>query len=343
MLQFLLRRLLQAIPTIFGISILAFGIMVAAPGGPTAAMKLDPRLSTAQREKAQRELGVRDSVAIQYLRWLIGDDWYTYEFTDDDGTTVEKQGESKGILRGDFGRSFTHRRPVFDLMKDKIQPTAELGLFSLFFSFLLGIPVGILAAIKPNGIFDNITRVFAVVFSAVPQFLLGLMLLLAFGSYLGWLPLGGRCPVSISGECSLADRAERLILPVFALSTGGIAVLSRYTRSSMLDVLNKDYVRTARAKGLSGNAVFYRHAFRNAMIPLATFLGPAIPGILGGAVVIEQIFSWQGLGRVALEATLQQDYPVVMAFVIFGGISTIIGYLISDVLYAWIDPRIRLG
>lgn len=342
MLRFILRRILQAIPTLFGISFLSFAIMTAAPGGPTAAMKLDPHLTVKQREAAADRLGVNDPFFVQYIRWLIGDDWKTYETVDKDGNIVREKGENKGILRGDFGRSFTYKMPVVDLIKEKLQPTAELGLLSLLVGFGLGVPIGILSALNQGGKFDNFTRVVAVVFNALPAFYMGLLLILVFGSYLELLPMGNRCPISVSGECSLTDRAERLILPVFTIATGFIAVLSRYARAATLDVLNQDYVRTARAKGLTSRQITFRHVGRNTLIPIVTLLGPSIPGILGGAVVVERIFSWQGLGRLALEAVTTQDYPVVMAFVMFGGVSTVIGYLLSDIMYALVDPRISL-
>jgi peptide/nickel transport system permease protein len=342
MIRYLLRRLLQSIPTLFGITIISYGIMLAAPGGPAAALTFDPQARGAQNEARRQSLGLDDPVWLQYVRWLAGDDWHTYQITNEDGEVIEQNGTRKGILRGDFGRSFSHKRPVLELISDKIQATAELGILSLLISFGLGVPLGILAAVSAGGAFDGLTRLVAVFITSIPSFLLGVMLIIVFGTWLGWLPLGGRCPISISGQCSLMDRGEHLILPVFTLSIGGVAVLSRYIRSKTLDVLTKDYVRTAKAKGLPMRKVYFSHATRNALIPVATFLGPSIPGILGGSVIIEQVFSWQGLGRMGLEAALQQDYPVIMAFVLFGGVSTIFGYLLSDILYVIVDPRIRL-
>lgn len=368
MFKYILRRIIQAIPTMVGISIISFAIMAAAPGGPTAAMKLDPKSTLQQREQAAERLGINDPVHIQYLRWMIGDapiiidDIHIYKsikiplpkitiwggrvlpIFDRSGNELGTEvGTQKGILRGDFGRSFTYKRPVDSLIKEKMGPTAELGAASLLVGFGVGVPLGILAALGQGGTFDNFTRIMAVIFNAVPAFWLGLLLILIFGSELGLLPMGNRCPISVSGECSLTDRAERMILPVFTLATGFIAVLSRYSRAATLDVLNQDYVRTARAKGLRANQVSFTHVGRNTLIPIVTLLGPSIPGILGGAVVVERIFSWQGLGRLALEAVTTQDYPVVMAFVMFGGISTVLGYLLSDILYAVVDPRISLS
>jgi peptide/nickel transport system permease protein len=218
-----------------------------------------------------------------------------------------------------------------------------LGVSALTVGLLLGIPIGILSAVWQGGIFDNGSRVMAVFFNAVPVFWLGLMLILIFGKWLDVLPMGNQCPLTLRGCESLEDRAEHLLLPVFTLGTGWIAVLSRYMRTATLEVLNQDYIRTAQAKGLPNRDVWFVHATRNALIPIATILGPAIPGLLGGAVITETIYSWPGLGRLSFEAVLQQDYPMVMAVVILSGTVTILGYLFSDVMYALVDPRIRLN
>jgi peptide/nickel transport system permease protein len=199
-----------------------------------------------------------------------------------------------------------------------------------------------MAAVRRGGWFDNSMRIMAVVFDAIPSFWLGLMLILLFGVQLKVLPLQGRCKATISDSCPpLYDRLQYLVLPTFILATGLIAGYSRYTRASMLDVINQDYIRTARSKGLTDRMVWFKHAARNALIPIATFLGPALTGILGGAVITETIFSWPGVGRTVVAAVTQRDYPVVMAVTIYAALATIIGYLISDVLYGIIDPRIR--
>ncbi len=209
--------------------------------------------------------------------------------------------------------------------------------------FGIGIPVGILSAVMRGGAFDNMSRILAVLFNAVPVFWLGLMLILIFGKWLEVLPMGNQCPLTMKGCENIGDYARHLVLPIFTLGTGWIAVLSRYMRTSTLDVLSQDYIRTAQAKGLPNSKVWFVHATRNALIPIATILGPAIPNLLSGAVITETIFSWPGLGRLSFEAVIQQDYPMVMAVVLLSGLITIIGYLLSDILYAFIDPRIRLG
>ena len=180
------------------------------------------------------------------------------------------------------------------------------------------------------------------VFDAIPSFWLGLMLILLFGAQLQLLPLQGRCRATISDTCPpIYERIQYMILPTFILATGLVAGYSRFTRASMLDVINQDYIRTARSKGLSDRMVWFKHAARNALIPIATFIGPALTGILGGAVVTETIFSWPGVGRSIVQAVTQRDYPVVMAVTIYAALATIFGYLLSDVLYGIIDPRIR--
>jgi len=356
MFRYVIRRLIQAVPTLLGITILSFLLMDLAPGDPVSLLTFDPRITPQQRQAVAARLGVNDPVYIQYLRWLLGDDWMR---VDDDGDGLadraylipldadgdgvpEPPGERQGIIRGDFGRSFFQRRPAMQIIGERIGPTLELGGIALLVSLVVGIPIGILAAVGRGGWFDNLTRVLAVFFNAIPVFWLGLILILIFGSQLGVLPMGGRCKATLTSTCPpLWQRLDYLVLPVFVLATGGIAGYSRYMRASMLDVISQDYIRTARSKGLPLRAVWFRHGARNALIPLATFLGPAITGLLGGAAITETIFSWPGLGRLGVEAVTQLDYPLVMAVVILTSITTVIGYIISDILYAIIDPRIR--
>ena len=353
--KFILRRLIQAIPTMFGITILSFLIMSAAPGGPAAALTFDPRMPLKQREAMEAKLGFNDPLPVQYVRWLLGDRpikvvgvtlWEGREITtfDRKGNAIGvKEGTSGGIIRLDFGRSLFYKRPVIDLMKERAGATVQLGFASLIIGFGIGIPIGTLSAVWQGSGFDNSSRILAVFFNAVPVFWLGLMLILIFGKWMEILPMGNRCPLTIKGCETTGDYIKHMILPVFTLGTGWIAVLSRYMRTSTLDVLNQDYIRTAQAKGLPDSKVWFVHATRNALIPIATILGPAIPNLLSGAVITETIFSWPGLGRMSFAAVIQQDYPVVMAVVLLSGFITIIGYLLSDILYAVIDPRIRLG
>jgi peptide/nickel transport system permease protein len=330
--------------------------MLAAPGGPVVALTFDPRMTPREREAIAARLGVNDPWPVQYLRWLLGDDWMRFD-SDGDGLAdqafllpldangdgePEAPGERRGVVRGDFGRSFFQRRPVLDVIGERIPATLELGMASLFISLIVGVPIGIFAAVKRGGWFDNSTRVVAVIFNAVPVFWLGLILILIFGSRLGVLPMQGRCEPALTGGCPpIYERLEFLILPTFVLATGGIAGFSRFMRASMLDVISQDYMRTAMAKGLPPRTVWFRHGARNALIPIATFLGPALTLVLSGAAITETVFTWPGLGLLSVRAVIQRDYPVVMAVTIMTAIATILGYILSDIMYAVIDPRIR--
>jgi peptide/nickel transport system permease protein len=358
MTQFIFRRLVQSITTFFGITILSYLLKLGAPGGPVVALTFGPRITPQEREAYAARLGVNDPVFIQYLRWLLGDDWMRWDGDGDgvadhnfllpldaDGDNVaEEPGTRRGILRGDFGLSFFQRRPVLDVIVERIPATLELGFTALILSIVIGVPVGIWAAIRRGGLFDNLTRVVAVIFNAIPGFWLGLILILIFGSNLGLLPMGNRCGAALSGGCPpIYQRLNYLLLPTLVLAAAPIASYSRFMRASMLETISKDYIRTAQAKGLSSRVVWFRHGARNALIPLATFLGPAITGLLGGAAVVETIFSWPGLGRLAVTSVVQQDYPIVMATVILTAAATLLGLLLSDILYVYIDPRIRFS
>jgi len=357
MFKYILRRLVQAVPTFFGITILAYLLMSLTPGGPLGALTFgNPRMTPDQQERIAIRLGVNDPVPVQYLRWLLGDDWMRWDSTGDgiadhaflialdaDGDgEPEPPGDRKGILRGDFGTSFFNNRPVIDVLVERLPATLELSVISLVVGTVLGILIGILAAVNRGGVFDNFSRVMAVIFNAVPNFWLGLLMLLLFAVTLDVLPLGDRCKTTLDPSCPpLQERLQYVILPVIILSVGPIAGFSRFMRASMLEVVSQDYIRTARAKGVPEKRVWFTHGMRNALIPIATFLGPALTGLLGGAVVTETVFNYPGVGRTVVQAFTQRDYPVVMAVTIYAAIATILGYLLSDILYAVIDPRIR--
>jgi peptide/nickel transport system permease protein len=316
-------------------------------------LSFGPNTTPSQREALADRLGTDKPFYEQYFTWLVGDDFREYEqldsrgnpVLDEEGNPVIENGTRKGILRGDFGRSFTAKKPAMDVIREKVLATLELGVLSLLVGLGVGVPIGIMAAVNQGGFFDQVTRVLAVVFNAIPIFWLGLLLILVFGSWLGWLPMGNRYPVTyaLTKEVTLWERIQHLMMPVFVLSAINIAVFSRFMRASTLDILHQDYIRTAKAKGLPNSSVWSTHAARNALIPIATLIGPSIPNILGGALITETIFSWPGLGRLAFSAVIQLDYPVVMGTVILAGVSTILGFLISDILYGIIDPRVRLS
>lgn len=360
MIKYTLRRLLQAIPTFLGITILSY-ILMASSGNPVRLLTFGNRnITPQQRMDLEKRLGLADPVPVQYLRWLLGDDWMRRD-TDGDGVSdtaiiialdvdndgePEPPGQSQGILRGDFGESLivARGRQVIDVIAERVGPTLELGAAALITGLVIGVPIGILAAVRRGGWFDNLTRVLAVVFNAIPVFWLGLILILVFGVALDLLPMGGRSAATLrGGSPPIYERIQYMILPTFVLATGAIAVYSRYMRASMLDVMSQDYMRTARSKGLSNRSVWFFHGARNALIPLATFLGPAVTTLLSGAAITERIFSWPGLGQLAVASVTSLDFPLVMATVIIGSVSTILGYILSDILYALIDPRIRFN
>lgn len=340
MTKFIIRRLIQAIPTFFGITLLSYLIMVAAPGDPVSILTFDPRMSPQVRAAMAERLGVNDPWPVQYIRWLIGDDFRKFD-TDGDGV-ADEWGTNRGILRGDFGRSFRYREGALKVIWDFMPASIELNIATLIVSLGVGIPIGILAAIWKGGYFDNSSRVLAVIGDSVPSFWLGFMLIMLIGApTLGLLPMGGRCAPVRGGCPPVWDRLEYLILPTLVLALGGVAGWSRFMRAAMLETISSDYVRTARAKGLSNMTVWFKHGARNALIPVATFLGPTFTGLLSGAVIIETIFAWPGVGRLLVSSVSGQDYPVIMASVVLGAVLTILGYLISDILYAVFDPRIR--
>lgn len=377
MTKYILRRIFQAVPTFFGITLLSYLLMLGAPGGPVALLTFNPRMSPQERQEYAVQLGVTDPVPVQYLRWLLGDDWMRWDANGDGVadhsflvsldpnspstfdlgfwwmnnhnflrplTSKPQAGTNKGILRGDFGVSFFQNRPVLDIVTERIPATLELGITVLILSILIGVPIGIIAAVGRGSSSDSVTRVISVLFNAVPEFWLGLIVILIFGSVLRILPMGSQCKATLSGGCPpLPQRLNYLLLPALVLAAAPIATYSRFMRASMLETTNKDYIRTAKAKGLSARAVWYTHAARNALIPLATILGPAITGLLGGAAVVETVFAWPGLGRLAIVSVIQQDYPIVMATVIITSVATLLGFLLTDILYVLVDPRIRFS
>lgn len=342
MKRHLIRRSIQAVPTLFGVTIFAFLLMQATPGDPISVIMFVPDATPEAKAKLRRQLGLDQPPLTQYVYWLIGNDWVHID-VDADGKG-DYYGTRRGFLRGDLGHSIQTRRPVTEVMFERISATLQLTLASALVGYLLGIAIGVLAAINHRGIFDQIARVVSVIGNAVPSFWLGLLLIMLFSVRLGVLPMSGMQDVTRSSDSfDLVDRIRHLLMPVLVLSLGTIAAISRYTRTQVLEVLSQDYVRTARAKGLQNHQVHIRHVTRNALMPVATLLGPTLGFLLSGAVIIEQVFSWPGLGRLAVNAVSQRDYPVVMGTVVLGAILYIFGNLTSDLLYSWIDPRVRFS
>ena len=354
MKKYILRRAIQAIPTLLGITLIVYVIMLLAPGDPIALMTFDPTIRADERERLAQQLGVHDPFYLQYLRWLIGDDWMMVD-TNLDGEP-DSWGDNYGILRGDFGNSFKFRgsNPL-ELIAARLGATIELNTMVLLFGLTTGIVIGVLAAVYRGRLFDRFTRIFAVIGDSVPAFWFGLLALVFFGLLLPRvleesfgigngrpiLPMGGRCLPTRGGCPPIYERLQFLILPTVVSSLGLIAVWSRYMRASMLETINSDYMRTARAKGMTDRVIWFRHGLRNAILPFMVFLGPAFVSLLGGSVIIERIFTWPGVGLLLFDSVVSRDYPLIMASVVIGSVLSVIGYLASDILLATFDPRVR--
>jgi peptide/nickel transport system permease protein len=341
MSKYVIRRLIQAIPTLFGITIISFVMMLSAPGDPVTLITFTPDSNPEVRETLKRQLGLDKSIPVQYLYWLIGNDWTRVDVDGDGEGDID--GTRKGFLRGDLGNSIQHKRPVTTLIMERIPATLQLAVASLMLGYVVGIPVGVFAAVNRGGWFDQISRVFAVLGNAVPAFWLGLILIMFFSVQLHWLPTGGMQSLTgVKPGHEMWDRITHLIMPTTVLALGTIATISRFMRAEVIEVLGHDYIRTAHAKGLSRSVVWWKHAVRNALIPVATFIGPALGSLLSGAVIIEQVFGWPGMGLLVVNAVFQRDYPLVMGGVLIGSVLFILGLILSDILYGILDPRIRL-
>ena len=353
MQRYIVRRFLQAIPTLFGITIIVYFIMLLAPGDPVSLLTFDPTIRQDERERLAIKLGVNDPFHIQYLRWLIGDDWMMVD-SNADGE-VDSWGDNYGILRGDFGTSFKFRgsNPL-KLISERLGATIELNIAVVLIGVSGGLVVGVLAAVQRGRPFDKSSRIFAVLGDSVPVFWFALLAIMLMGLVLPralepygigngspFLPMGGRCPPVRGGCPPIFARLNYMILPVLVSSLGPIAGLSRFMRASMLETINSDYIRTAQAKGLTNRGVWIRHGLRNAIIPLMVFLGPLIFGLIGGSVIIERIFSWPGIGLLLFDSVVSRDYPVVMTSVLISSVLAILGYILADILYALSDPRVR--
>jgi len=341
MSTYILKRLLQGIPTFFGVTIIAFLMMLSAPGDPIALITYNPtREDPAVTESLRRKLGLDEPPFVQYIYWLVGNDWTKIDMDGDgEGDTY---GERKGLLRGDLGQSLKHRRPVSELLIEKIPATLLLTFSALIVGYSMGIFLGILAAINHKTWVDQMVRIISVMGNSVPQFWLGLILIIIFSVQLNILPMSGMRDITRrSGGIDMIETAKHMLLPVLVLSLGTIAFISRFTRAGLLEVFEQDFVRTAKSKGIANRRVWWIHALPNALLPVATFIGPALGTLLAGAVIVEKVFSWPGMGRLVVDGVFNRDYPLVMGSVVVASLMFIVGVLISDILYAWLDPRIR--
>ena len=322
MLTYLFKRLLEMIPTLVGITLISFFIIHLAPGKPTDVLAdLNPKMTPEARERLEKYYGLDKPIHIQYGMWL------------------------KRIVKLDFGDSFsTDRRPVWTKIKERLPITILINSLALVLIFVIAIPIGVSSAVRPYSLYDKITTVVVFIGFAIPTFWLALLLMILFGVNLHWLPISGLKSMGYENLSALGkiwDWTQHLILPMTLEAFGGLAGYSRYMRSSMLEVVRQDYITTARAKGLSERKVIYKHALRNALLPVITLLGMSIPGLIGGSVIFENIFSIPGMGQLFFQSVMMRDYPVIMGILTIGAILTLLGNLLADIGYALADPRIR--
>jgi peptide/nickel transport system permease protein len=324
MLYHILKRILLSLPLLIGITFVSFVVIHLAPGEPVSLQTdLNPRVSAASKAQLRHLYGLDEPLPLQYLKWM---------------------GRS---FRLDFGRSFSpDGRKVTEKIAERIPITILLSLLEMLVILLVAIPIGILSATRQYSLFDKATTVFVFIGFAIPTFWLALLCMNLFGIHLGWLPISGLqsldyARLSLGGK--ILDRLRHLILPVLVGSFGGLAGFSRYMRSNMLEVIRQDYIRTARAKGLAERTVIYKHALRNALLPVVTILGLSVPSLIGGGVIFETIFAIPGMGQLFYNSVMSRDYPVIMGILVIGAALTLLGNLLADISYALVDPRIRLS
>ena len=315
MTGYLLRRLLQAIPLLLGISIITFLIVHLAPGGPTDIL-VSPDTSPADLARVERALGLDRPLPVQYAMWL------------------------GRMVSGDMGRSYLTGREVSVKIFERLPNTLLLSVTAFVVAIIFAIPIGIVSAVRQYSPLDHTATTVSLIGVSLPNFWFGMLLLIVFNVQLGWFPSHGL--YTYGAAFSLLDRIRHLVLPVTVLAYGGtLALFMRHTRSSMLEVVRQDYIRTARSKGLSERVVIYRHALKNALIPLITLLGLSLPMFFSGALITENIFAIPGIGRLAVQSVFTRDYNVIMGINIIAAMLVIMGNLLADILYAVVDPRIR--
>jgi peptide/nickel transport system permease protein len=323
MTTYILRRILQAIPIMFLLSVFLFGVVRLMPGGPLAQAERNPNVTPEQLAALRVRLGLDQPLPVQYVKWI-----------------------KAFVLEGDWGYSIKFRRPVAEMIWERVPATLLLFGVGFFVMLLFAIPIGVYSAIKPYSVFDNLITTFSFAGQSVPVYWLGLILIVIF--YLNvqspfgagpLFPAGGMYTIGREGD--FLDLLWHLALPIAAMSFSWIAWYSRFLRSSMRDTLNEDYIRTARAKGLSLRTVHFRHALRNALLPLVTLIALDLPTVFGGAVFIETIFAWPGMGRLFWDAAKGRDYPILLAVMMIYAALTLLFNLIADIVYGFLDPRIR--
>jgi peptide/nickel transport system permease protein len=316
MLKYLVRRIFIALPVILGVTVISYFIISLAPGNAVDLM-VDPTMSKADIAQRKHDLGLDQPIPVRYAHWLVE------------------------LAHGNLGYSYLNSQPVAQRISERIVPTLGLSLTALFIAYLVAIPVGVISATRQYSWVDYSSSVLALVGVSIPGFFLGIGLIYVFSLKLDWLPVSGMRTLGIADNP--LDLLKHLILPAIVLSTGTMGSVTRYTRSAVLEVVRQDYIRTARAKGLAERVIVYKHAVRNALIPVITLLGLQIPTLLGGAIITEQIFGWPGMGRLAIDAITQRDYPVLMGLNLLAAVLVVAGGLLSDMLYSSADPRIRFS
>jgi peptide/nickel transport system permease protein len=324
--QYLARRLLQLIPLFFIITIMTFGLYHLAPGGPEQIFLQGERanINPADIEALRHKWGLDQPVYIQYVKWL-----------------------GNLVLHGDLGNSYLSQRPVTETWLARLPATLQLNVIELFLIFALSVPLGIVCAVRQYSWVDYLASTFSFLGHSMPSFWVGLMLILfiALPSH-GAIPTSGYQSFDVTPDKYtwlgiLLDRARYMLLPVLTLTITGMAAITRYMRNSMLEVLKEDYIRTARAKGLGERIVIYKHAMRNALLPVVTILGAFLAGLFDGSAIVALIFAWPGVGQYGLKAVTSQDHLVVMALLLFGFLIGTISSFSTEIIYVWIDPRIR--
>lgn len=341
MAAYIVRRILQAIPLLFIVSVILFVLMLNM-GDPLATLggRQPPR--GEDRQRLARQLGLDQPMHMQYIFWLAGNDWMMLDTTGDGEPNA--YGTRRGVLRGDWGTSLVTRRPVTEMIGQRLPNTLLLMLTAQFVIVIVSLLVGVYAALRPYTAADNIITTGAFIGYSMPIFWLGLMLMYIFAvNFKRWglpyLPTVGMYDPAVGR--TPAEVMRHMVLPVATIATISIASYSRYIRASMLDVINQDYIRTARGKGLGERWILWRHALKNGSLPLVTLIGLDLPLLLAGAVVTERIFAWPGMGRLFLDHVERADYPVLMGILMLVSVAVIVFQIITDIVYTFLDPRIR--
>jgi peptide/nickel transport system permease protein len=343
MLKFIIRRLLQSAPLLLLIAVLTF-VLLKTAGDPLQALNDDPRLTEEDRFRRRALIGGFDPLPLQFVTWLIGDDWRQRDISGDGVPDV--YGEQRGILRGDFGESIRLRIPATQAIAEKLPNTLILGITSFVLQVVFALLVGVYSSLHRYTFLDNLITLISFVLFSMPIYLIALLSIYIFAVQfrligLPYLPVQGMYSTTGSGAGSLMDLVWHLILPVLCLSLINVATFSRFIRASMIESIDSDYIRTAKAKGLANQRIVFLHALKNASLPLVTLLGLNIPFILSGAVVTEQIFSWDGMGLLFTRSLAALDGPVLILFVMMTAIAVVVFQLLTDIAYAWLDPRVR--